>query len=168
MRSFVFPLSLVAGALLLGGCATAQMYNGPFVPNGGIKGNIGSASYSAHAVRGPRINIARRSDGSWAGELKGQAIDVSVHGDRVVGVNTHMKIEKKPHLLTITGQFNGRMFRFEVTPVHLMARTDTHSRDLPLTGPAGHYSEVTFTGNAVGENRPEPQFAFALLSTFLY
>jgi hypothetical protein len=45
--------------------------------------------------------------------------------------------------------------------------TDTRSDNLPRTGPS-QYASVNLSGDAVDPaKRPEPQFAFALMGTFL-
>lgn|GEM_PF-4439926 len=154
--------------LLLAGCAHGPSTpEKPFVATGGIASTVGSASFDADAIVGPKINIKKENDTDWRGSIKEQTIDVTDHGELISGVNLHMKIDQQPNHLTITGQLAGRMFRFEVTPDQLKVVTDTRSDTLPRTSPS-QYASVNLSGDAIDPaKRPEPQFAFALMGTFL-
>lgn len=158
---------LIASALVLGGCATTPSKPPtPFVATGSINSRIGSASFDADAVAGPKIQVRNVDGDNWRGTLRDTTVDVSAQPGHIGGVNLTMAIDQEPNDLVITGQLNGRIFRFELTPDRLRVRTDTRSDDLPRTG-ANEYDQVNFTGDAVEGKRPEPQFAFALVGTFL-
>lgn len=154
-------------SLLLCACATTPSAPPkPFVATGGVNSRIGSASFSADAVMGPKINVRNVDGDDWRGTLLERSIDVSAHPGHLNGVNLTMAIDQEPNHLTVTGQIDGRIFRFELTADKLMVRTPTRSDDLPRTGP-NEYDQVNFTGDAVEGKRPEPQFALALAGTFL-
>ena len=154
-------------ACLALGCATSSAASKPFVAAGSITSSFGTASFSDAEVRGPHINLVSRGDGSWGGTFGDTGVDVSVHGDRVAGNGMLVSIDRSnPDVLVITGQANNRMFRFEVSEQQLLVRTDSTSLTQPRTGP-GAYGIVTFSGKAMNEDPPEPQFAFALIGAFM-
>lgn len=154
--------------LLLAGCAHGPSApEKPFAALGGIASTVGSASWDADAVVGPKINLKKESENDWRGSLRDQTIDVSWDGTHASGVNLHMAVEQEGEQLTITGQLGGRMFRFEVNPQVLKVVTDTRADTLPRTSPTA-YASVNLTGDAADPaKRPEPQFAFTLMGTFL-
>lgn len=162
--------TLIAASLtlLLAGCAHGPTApEKPFVAQGGIATTVGSASYNTDRIVGPIINIKNEGDNDWRGTLRDQTIDVSFDGSHASGVNLHMQVDQQPNHLTVTGQLGGRMFRFELTPDELKVVTDTRGDTLPRTGPNA-YASVNFSGDALDPSkRPEPQFAFALMGTFL-
>ena len=156
----------LAASLLLG-CATTSAPAKPFVAQGGISSTFGTASFDHDEVRGPHIDLTSRGDGSWGGTFGDGAVDVTDHGERVVGNGMMVSIDQSDaNKLVITGQANNRIFRFEVSADQLLVRTDSTSFTSPRTGP-GEYGVVTFHGDAAKPNPPEPQFAFTLIGAFM-
>ncbi len=142
---------------------------GEYKPLGEISYRAGSASFDETRVVGPHANLSRRADGSWAGTLMGGTVDVSVYPHRVVGVNLTLAIERKPEGIVITGQYQGRILRFEVGPEQLLIRTPSMSATLPKVG-EGQYGQggaVRLTGQAADPNPPWPQFGLALAAAFM-
>lgn len=87
MTRRALALSLVAFTSLAGlGCAAggatrhlplsavpAEPMEEEFVPTGELQTRVGSSAFNAWRVVGPRINMTRRPDGSWAGTLVGRS-----------------------------------------------------------------------------------------------
>ena len=169
---FVIPV-----VLALSGCVLPQVVpealNTEFVAKGEIRSHERTASFDAVRVRSPLMNISKRTDDSWGGTFDGRAIDVSVDGDNVRGVNlTLTRGDSKPGQMVVTGQFEGRIYRFELDANRALVRTPTASVTYPgrvigeqktMYGPAG---ELALMGEASAEAPPWPQFAFALLAAF--
>ena len=78
---------------------------------------------------------------------------------------------RKGHIV-ITGQFIGKIARFEIDSEQVMVRTASVSKTLPgrIITPGGTaygpLHELELRGEAGLENPPWPQFAFALLAAF--
>ncbi len=167
---------VLAAVLLLSGCKTLleapdeqDTSNKPFTPTGGVVFKGGSASFDDAHVRGPLINASRRSDGDWAGTLNGQPLDVTVKPDRLVGSYLNMKIEQNLTGLVMTGQWMNRIHRFEVNTDQVMIRLPSASFTLHRSGEGqyGPAGALKLTGDAAKQSPPMPQFAFALLATFI-
>ena len=105
-----------------------------------------TVGFDAVRVRNPKCNLSKRTDGSW-GELMGeQAPDVSVTATRVSGVDFTMTREKSElNKLVITGQFQGRIFRFELDGEQALIRAPS-----PITLPAVGRSGTRHLRNARG------------------
>lgn len=166
-----FALVLAMGCKSTGDVAPEQgaAPAGEFKALGEIRYRSGSASFDETRVVGPHVNMSRRSDGSWAGNLMDGTVDVSVYPDRVVGVGLTLAIERKPDVNIITGQYQGRILRFEVGAEQLIVRTPSISTTLPRTGDGmyGQNGVVRLFGQAAEANPPWPQFALALAAAFL-
>ena len=136
--------------------------------NFAAQGNARSASFDAARVVGARINMSRRSDGSWAGTLNEMPVDVSVYPDRISGVNFTLHREDTAGGIVLTGQWQGNMVRFEGVQDKMLIRTKDSSYTLPKTaaGQSGPGGVVKLTGEAGSENPPWPQFGLALMGTF--
>lgn len=159
-------------ALAVSGCATTGGAAGSneFHAAGEIHCRFSGASFNAHEVRGPKISVSQRPDGTWGGLIETSPLDATFYPDGSFkgGMALRMKVVKADNVLTITGQWRGRIFRFEVSPTQLMVRTDTRSMDFPLTNPGtyGGFGEVQFTGDAA-KAPATPEFALALVAAFI-
>lgn len=60
--------------------------NKPFVPTGEVKRYGGAATFDAVRVRGPGVEMTKRTDGSWGGRLQAWEFEVSVNGKTISGV----------------------------------------------------------------------------------
>jgi hypothetical protein len=139
-----------------------------FEPTGTIVFMRGSASFDANRVAGPRINVTKRSDGTWAGTLDEQSVDVTLKGNRIVGAFMTLSWEQSSSGVLITGQWLGRILRFEVTPEQALVRTPNRSLTLSrkAEGEYGPGGELRLTGEARMLNPPMPQFGLAMAATF--
>lgn len=164
---------LCTAVMLSSGCATTggSTSDSPsaaqteFKPKGEISWAEGGASWDETRVMGPKINVSRRGDGSWAGEIAGNIIDVNVYPNRISGSNLTMALSKEGEKIVITGQVHAIMVRYEYDGKVLLARTGTKSVTVPRTGP-NSFGDITLNGEAVSANPPEPQFALALVAAF--
>lgn len=141
---------------------------GPFVATGEVIYRLGNASFDANRVVAPRANLTRRSDSSWGGLLMNQPIDASVTTDRLTGVNLMMNWTLGPEGIVITGQWQGRILRFEVNRSVALVRTNTLSVTLPRNdahsfGPDG---QLRLLGEAGLVHPPMPQFGLAMIAAF--
>ena len=132
-----------------------------------------SASFDAVRVRSANCNLAKRTDGSWGGTLDNRPIDVSVTDTHIRGVEfTLSREESQPGRTIITGQFQGRIYRFELTDDLAIVRTANSSLNFPgrLLGEQvvkyGSLQELELRGEAGKELPPWPQLAFALMAAF--
>jgi len=169
------PLA-VTSALALAACSTGSASGGAasdskadFTPTGQVNGYLSNASFDATHVVGPKINASLRSDGTWGGTIgtEGRALFHTFKDGTLTGPDLTMTITKAGAVLTITGQFQGRILRFEISPTSLKVRTDTRSLDFAGDG-AGNYQgpkTVTLTGEAVALP-PTVPFALALTASF--
>ncbi len=162
-------------AAVLAGCTLPavmpEVRSTAFVPTGGLSLYNRSVTFDAVRVRGPNVNLSRRTDGSWAGVLDARAVDVTVTDTRIVGVDLLLtRAQSEPGRLVITGQFQGLIYRFELDDERVVIRGPSRSYDLPgrqlggdqtTYGPQGN---LVLQGQAGAERPPWPQLAFGLLS----
>jgi hypothetical protein len=167
-------LLAAACTLALAGCATGSgssggaASKGDFTPTGAVSGFTGNASFDATRVVGPKVNATLGSDGVWGGSLGDRPLFHTFKDGTLSGPDLTIAISKAGGVLTITGQVQGRILRFEVSPTVLRVRTDTRSMDFGGDG-NGVYSgakTVTFTGDAIALP-PTVPFALALAATFM-
>ena len=134
-----------------------------------------SASFDDYRVRSVYCNLSKRTDGSWGGTFGDQQrpLDVSVDEAHVRGVDFNMNREdSKPGSLIITGQFQGRIFRFEMDSTQVVVRTSAKSLTYPgrVVGEDvvkyGPMQDLQLKGEAGKESPPWPQFGFALMAAF--
>lgn len=161
---------VVSSALLLACQTTPAADEKPKVFNkkGGVVFLGGSASFDEDEIVGPLVSVSQRSDGTWAGTINSQVVDVNVYDGRAAGAYLVMKWTADGDKRVITAQLNGRLHRFEMYPDRIEVRGPTrsftlgHRRDWTF-GPGG---ELKLEGQAQGQNPPMPQFAIAMLATF--
>jgi hypothetical protein len=168
---------LVTTLVVLSGCTLPavmpEALNTEYKPTGEVNLHDRSASFDAVRVRSVAMNLARRTDGSWGGTFLERPIDVSVTDKAIRGVDfTFTREGSLADKLVITGQFNGRIYRFELDSTHVVIRSPTSSQTLvgrvvkegiTAYGPQG---DLMLKGEAGSELPPWPQLAFALVSAF--
>lgn len=132
---------------------------------GEIASSVGGATWDTNHVTGLKADLVRRPDGSWGGTLGKNVIDVTVYPDRIVGANCSLAISQEGKKLIIFGQVNADIVRFEIDDQQLLIRTPNHSITQPRSA-TNMFGDITFSGDAILENPPEPQFAFALVAAF--
>ncbi len=159
------------------GCALPQVVpealSQEYVPTGELQLNRLGATFDHVRVRSPTMNLAKRTDGSWGGTFGDRPIDVSVTDTAIRGVDLIVnRGDSKPGHLVITGQFQGKIFRFEFDQNQALIRTPGNSFTLPgrqVTKDGAAYgprNDFTLKGEASVENPPWPQIGFALLAAF--
>lgn len=139
-----------------------------FNKKGGLVFLGGSASWDEDEVVGPLVSVSRRGDGSWAGNIVGTPVDVSLYNGRAAGSNLVMKWTDEGDHRVITAQLNNRIHRFEVYPDRVLVRGPSRSFTLSHRGDwtFGPGSELKFEGEAQSMQPPMPQFGIAMLATF--
>jgi hypothetical protein len=169
---------VVVATVALSGCASmfpsvVPEASGEYKASGEVQMNRFGSTFDAVRVRSPRCNLAKRTDGSWGGQMDNRPIDVSVEGDKIRGVDIMMdKLESTPDKLIVTGQFRGKIYRFELSNEQALIRTPKVSLTLKgrqvegETTSYGPLKELTLKGDAGLTTPPWPQIAFALLSAF--
>ncbi|HXX32411.1 MAG TPA: hypothetical protein VEJ89_17040 [Myxococcaceae bacterium] len=164
-------LLVVACALPLFSCAgTETAPTADFVPTGAVSGYWGNATFNATRVVGPKVNATLRGDGTWGGTIgsENKALFHTFKDGTLNGPDFLLNISKTGDELTITGQFQGRILRFEANPTKLRVRTDTRSLDYVGDGKGVYQGATTLTlsGDAVSLP-PTVPFALALVASFL-
>jgi hypothetical protein len=168
MQLHIAPIATVLLVACASGRAPVQTLV-EFSQKGEIVFLGGSASWDDDQVVGPLINVSQRKDGSWAGLLNNQILDVNVYPARAAGVYLTMTWDDKPGQRVITAQWQGRLHRFEIHPDRFLFRGPTRSFTLQRRGEAvfGPGNELKFNGEAREQRPPMPQFGLALLATFM-
>jgi hypothetical protein len=168
-------LVAVAAVVALSSCTfptvVPEALNTEFKPTGEVLAYNRTVSFDQVRVRSPHCNLAKRTDGSWGGTFNERALDVSVTDDRVRGVEFNLTREmSEGNKLVITGQFQGRIYRFELDDKQALIRGPSQSMTYPgrqvtptetVYGPMGN---LRLKGEAGGETPPWPQIGFALMA----
>lgn len=164
--------SLVVVTLAFSSCTlpsvVPEALNTEFKATGEVLLYDRTASFDAYRVRSPSCNLSKRTDGSWAGVLAGRAIDVTVTDQRISGVELMLTREKSEGNKTvITGQFQGRIYRFELDDERAIMRGPNMAFTLDgrQVGPSqttyGPRGDLQLRGEAGAQSPPWPQVAFA-------
>jgi hypothetical protein len=173
LRTTFVSLAMLAVACAEGsassGAATAD-----FQPTGGIVVASGNgARFNATEVRGVRIAVKRRSDGTWGGTVyssgKQVPIDATFENGRFTGSNIRMSIERANGQTTIVGSFQDKIIRFELTPDEIRVRTPSKSENYVSLGTPGEYGgpqPMKLEGEAQ-QAPPTATFALAMLGSFI-
>ncbi len=170
MRSTLVALSLLVFST---SCAmrAAALPEAEFKPTGEVSLYDRTISFDSTRVRSAQCNMTQRSDGSWGGVLDQRPLDVSVTPTRITGVDFNLTRDtSQPGKFVITGQFQGRIYRFELDDQQAMIRAPSKSLTLPgrLVGENqtsyGAQANLQLRGEAGAENPPWPQIAFALVA----
>lgn len=167
--------SLVVVAALLSSCnfptVVPEALNTEFKATGEVLLYNRTASFDAYRVRSPQCNLSKRTDGSWGGVIAERPIDVTVTDKRISGVEFMLTREQSEGNHTvITGQFQGRIYRFEFDDTRAIIRAPNSSFTLdgrqvgPNQTTYGPQGNLQLRGEAGGENPPWPQIGFALMA----
>lgn len=168
VRTFVVALALSMSACTLP--AVLPEVNQEYKPTGEVLLGNRSSNFDAVRVRSPRCNLAKRTDGSWAGTFDTRPVDVNVYEDRLSGIGIQLSKRVENGKIVITGQVEGRIVRYELDDQRALIRTPAGSITLDgrvvgdgitTYGPRG---ELQLKGDAGKDVPPWPQFAFALLA----
>jgi hypothetical protein len=159
----------------------------PFEATGEIRfvayGAMGSgASWSAERVVGPAVNMTRREDGGWAGDLLGHDLSLNLDKDRLSGPNVNLLFSQKGGKIAVEGLFYSQRVRISMDAKKLQGRMGECSYDLARTKagtlfrgdvgcmrqgqrvPAAGKAGVELFGEAASANPPLPQLAIALVA----
>jgi len=180
-----YLLAMLAVAFSIAACkhgaeatASTAEADSTFEPSGRILVNAPirapSASFDGNRVIGPAINVSRRPDGTWAGWIRGQAVNLEVKGNQISDASLTLNVHELPEGVEVRGLWVGGPRSGEidirVTPTEFYAR-EPHIEPpifLEAAGP-GRYGRGAFAnaigleGDAALPHPPEPQFALALL-----
>jgi hypothetical protein len=177
MRILTRSLLVSALALFAAGCdlptVVPEAQASEYVPVGEVMFRDRGASFDAVRVRSPKCNLAKRTDGSWGGTFADRPMDVTVTETTIRGVEFMLTREdSKPGHVVITGQFQGRIYRFELDENQALVRTASTSLTFPgrIIGESvvkyGPMQNLELRGEAGLENAPWPQLGFALMAAF--
>ena len=168
--------TFISLAMLVIACAEGSASSGApaFEPTGGIVVASGNGSrFNAVEVRGVRVAVKQRSDGTWGGTVqhggKSVPIDATFEAGKFTGANIRMSIERQGGQTTIVGSFQDTIVRFEVTADEVRVRTPTKSENYVRLGPPGEYGgpqTMKLEGEAI-QAPPTPAFALAMLGAFI-
>jgi len=179
-----------AAALFLVALAPSALAQSPeYEPTGEVRfigGGFGSgASFSGERVVGPNVNMTRREDGGWAGDLLGHNLDLHLDNDRLSGPNVNLAFSQKGDKVTIEGLFFGQRVRVGLDHKKLEARMGVCSLDLKRLKagtifrgnfgcispgsrmPASGIGDLQLYGDAAREKPPLSQLTLALVATLL-
>jgi hypothetical protein len=178
-------LSVLCAGLIAAAAAPAQ--DSPFEPTGEVRilawGTMGtSAAFDEGRIVGPTVNLTRREDGTWAGDLAGRNVALEIRDGRLTGANVNLVLTQKGDATRGEGLFFGVRFRFELDGKRLSARfgdctVDAKRLKAPgqLRGdaaclrrgdsfPSNTRATVQLIGDAANEPPPVPQLALSLLA----
>lgn len=167
--------SLIVATLVFSSCnfpkVVPEALDTEFKPTGELLLYNRTASFDAYRVRSVKCNLSKRTDGSWAGMLAERPIDVTVTDRRLSGVELMLTREESDGNKTvITGQFQGRIYRFEFDAHRALLRGPNMAFTLdgrevsPTQTTYGPQGNLQLRGEAGGEDAPWPQMAFALMA----
>ncbi len=135
-----------------------------------------SASFDDNRVIGPTINVSRRPDGTWAGWIRGRAVNLDVKEGEISGASLTLNVQELPEGIEVRGLWVGGVARSQeisirVTPTEFYARQPYIKSPIYLEGAGpglygkGAYANsVELEGAAALSHPPEPQFALALIA----
>jgi hypothetical protein len=174
---------LVAAALA---AAPAVAQESPFEPTGEIRfhasAGLGSgASFDETRIVGPAVNLTRREDGSWAGDLAGQDVNLVGGETKLSGPNVNLTFKQKGGKTEVEGLFYGERVRLSVDAKKIKGRYGRCSFDLTRKGPpiyrgdvgcmsqesrlpAAGKAAIELIGKAAADVPPGPQVGLAFVA----
>jgi hypothetical protein len=164
-------LTLTLLCFLGGSCAAPRAgapESEPFRPSGEILFFDASAAFDANRVIGPHVNVSRRSDGSWAGTIEQDVVDINVTADRLTGANLKASIQHNKRGLVISGQWRDLILYYQIGSDQVLIRSPNYSLSLLSSEPGiyGPYRQLKLIGEAAKADPPMPQFVLALVAIF--
>lgn len=179
-------LSIAAFAMSLAAGLPAAAQEVPFQATGEVRllafGGGSGAAFDESRLVGPTVNLTRRDDGTWGGDLAGVNVDLHLRGDdRLTGPNVNITYGRKGGTTKVEGLFHGRRVRVELGAKRFQARLGACSFDLTrknaqtFVGDVGCSSPqrglgasgkatLTLLGQAAAEDAPLPHLALALVA----
>src|SRR6266567_2573630 len=146
MRTHYFR-AMVLAAL---GAAPAAQAAPDFKPTGevilvGIGKGFG-ASFDADGVVGANVNLTRREDGAWAGDIAGLSVNLAVGADRISGPNVDLHVERRGDAITIRGLLRGKVVRLAVDGSKVSGRSGVCAIDLQRDGTGAYQGDLGCVG----------------------
>lgn len=171
MRPFqlLLAVALAAGTLP---AVTLAAPEAPFVSDGEVDYNRGSAAYDATRVRGPSVNMSVTKDGRWGGNLLTKDVMLKIEPDRISGAGVNLIVKRDAKTLSVEGLISGIRVRVKATQTSLVARVGGRQVDATraaegywyLTGGASRSAVIQLKGTADKlPDVPMPQWIFALI-----
>jgi hypothetical protein len=155
-----------------------------FTPTGSVNlygaGSGQSADFSDFRIVGPRVNMTRNADGTWAGDLDGRNMILTVTPGRIDGYGVNLYVFRKGTTVSVQGMFGQRQVWFTLKPDEIQGTTDGSRCSFDLTrsapglfqggvGCVGQVTTVTLklSGTATDVANPVvPQLVLSLLTVF--
>jgi hypothetical protein len=150
-----------------------QVVPAEYVPNGevAVMGANG-ATFDDWRVVGPRVNLTRRADGTWAGSILGEDVLLTPGEGTLSGPGGNLNFVRWGKDVLVQGSLGRRQFqiRFQPGPGYPYSGGGI----LCLGGPksvdcteARSQGNVMLRGQAAIPDAPMPQFGLALLATMM-
>jgi hypothetical protein len=183
------PMRPRAAALLIAAFASSHasaQEELPFEPTGEIRfhatSGLGSgASFDQYRIVGPAVNLTRREDGSWAGDIAGNDVSLAGNDSKLTGPNVNLTFRQKGGTTEVEGLFYGTRVRLAVDGKKIKGRYGTCSFDLKRRGPPMYRGDVgcmrqetrlpiagtaavELIGEAASEKPPAAQVGLALVA----
>jgi hypothetical protein len=175
-------IALVAGLGVLAATRAAA-----FDPTGEVLfnasgGGASGATFDAQRLVGPSINMTRRQEGGWAGDVDGQELDLSVAEEAVKGANVNLTLHREGDRTQMQGLWLGRRVQLDVrSSQSVNGHFGRCSIDLERKGPGRFEGEVgcqrraggmpavargtlRLRGEAAQPTAPLPQLLLALIA----
>jgi hypothetical protein len=165
----LLALAVAAGTLP---AVTLAAPEAPFVADGEVDYNRGSASYDATRVRGPSVNMSVTKDGRWGGNLLTKDVMLEIKPDRISGAGVNLVVKRDASSFSVEGMISGIRVRVKATRNTLVARVGQRQVDSTrgeegywhLTGGATRTAVIQLKGTADKlPDVPMPQWIFALI-----
>ncbi|MFT3835685.1 MAG: hypothetical protein QM723_01640 [Myxococcaceae bacterium] len=176
LSSFAVATWLIAGCATLMPSAVPEA-SGPFKPTGRVMNGDRVAEYDDCRVRGPRVNMTKRTDGSWYGTLFGWDIEVTVNGRRLESQKL-TEVRQGSHRIRAFDVSEGDALVMDAELDHLKYHWELRAdrvvygdglAEQALTknpdGSFGNPAQVRLEGDGAEGLPPWPQIAFALFAT---
>ena len=171
MRQF-----LSVAVVLSCACVTSQPVpeaSSEYVPSGEVMVRAKAASFDKVRVRSTRMNLTKRTDGSWSGTFDKEPFDLSVDETSVHGYEFNLsKSDSTEGHTIITGVWQTKQVRIELDGEKAMLKLGTNVQNFPVRDATkegvigyGGAGGLTLKGEAASTTAVWPQFALALLST---
>lgn len=157
------------GAALAGSTLAADE---PFVAEGEVLYQRGSAAYDAGHVRGPHVNLALTKDGRWGGNLLDKDVVLTVTPERISGAGVNLVVKRDAKQLSVEGLVSGVRVRLTATRDAFTARVGPRQVECNrspdgvwfVAGGSDRVSAIRFKGSADRiPDVPMPQWVFAVI-----
>jgi hypothetical protein len=138
-----------------------------------------SAAFNDFRMVGPRVNMTRKDNGQWAGNIGPHEMILSVAPGRITGDGVDLYVVRKNVTVSVQGMYFQRQVWFTIKPGEIQGTTDggACSFDMTPTSTAGTFrggvgcggnlrqGVLQLTGTAANiESPPMPQMVLALIA----